>query len=91
MAYTRLKHSVSVVPSDGTLDCFRKVGFLSQSIDIDSVEPVTAIVKTLHLVGLIRVGLGCEVPGISCRVNNSSGLYARGVSAEPVNTFQDLP
>ena len=88
--YARLEHSVSIVPSDGTLNCSWKVGLFSQSIDVNGVKPITAIVKTLNLVGLIFIGLGCEVPGISCRVDNSSGLYARGVSAEPPDTTQDL-
>ena len=89
-AYARLEHSVSIVPSDGTLNCSWKVGLFSQSIDIYGVKPITAIIKTLDLIGLIFVGLGCEVPGISCRVDNSGGLHARGVSADPPNTTQDL-
>lgn len=88
--HTRLEHSVFIVPSNGTLNCSWKVGLFSQSIHIDGVEPITAIVKTFDLVGLIFVGLGCEVPGISSRVDNSSGLCARSVSAEAVNTAQDL-
>ena len=91
VAYTRLEHSVPVVPSDGTLDCFGKVGFLSKGIDIDGVKPVTTVHKTLNLVGLICVGFGCQIPGISCRINNSSGLCARDVSAEPAITVQDSP
>lgn len=62
--FTALEHAPRIVLGDSAFDGLGEIGFLCKRVDIDGVEKITAIVKTLDLIGLVFVGFSGQIPGI---------------------------
>ena len=76
-----LEHPVFIVASNGTFQAFGKPSLFLQGVDVNGVEPVSAIHKTFDLVCLVIVCLCGQIPGIGVWVNDSGRLCPRIVNA----------